>query len=180
MTTQRLELEAKGATDKAAQAEVKRDTARHEMEMARLETEAAGNARAQVELELSRVQWALATSEGGQLKAESELDSIRQALTATEEACQKVEEDNSGLTDERLSLVMELRAIKEDFAAFREKSSLEKSALEAEFGASGDVIFNYGYGCCAFAKDIRGSKPLIPTGMSNASISLTPDFFVNP
>ena len=67
--------------------------------------------------------------------------------------------------DERLSLVMELGATKEDFAAFREKSSAEKSALEAEFNASGDVIFNYGYGCCAFAHDICGSKPLIPAGM---------------
>ena len=40
---------------------------------------------------------------------------------------------------------MELRAIKEDFAAFLEKSSAEKSALEAEFDASSDVIFDYGY-----------------------------------
>ena len=46
--------------------------------------------------------------------------------------------------DERLSLVMELGATKEDFAAFPEKSSPEKLALEAEFDASGDVIFNYG------------------------------------
>ena len=75
---------------------------------------------------------------------------------------------------------MELGATKEDFAAFQEKSSAEKSALEAEFDASGDVIFNYGYGCCAFAHDIRGSKPMIPTGMPNSSTALTPDFFVNP
>ena len=54
-------------------------------------------------------------------------------------------EENSRLTDERLSLVMEMGATKEDFAAFREKSSAEKSVLEAEFDASGDVIFNYGY-----------------------------------
>ena len=41
--------------------------------MVRLEIKAAGSARAQVELELSRVQSALSISEGGQLKAESEL-----------------------------------------------------------------------------------------------------------
>ena len=75
---------------------------------------------------------------------------------------------------------MELRATKEDFAAFREKSSAEKSALEAEFDASGDVIFNFGYDCCAFVHDIRGSKPLISVGMPDASTALTPDFFVNP
>ena len=82
--------------------------------------------------------------------------------------------------DERLSLVMEMGAIKEDFTAFREKSSAEKSALEAEFDASGDVIFNYGYGCCAFAHNIRGIKSLIPAGMPDALTALTINFFVNP
>ena len=144
--------------------------------MARLDTEAAANVRAQVDSELSRVQFALATSEGGWLKAESELDYVRQALAAAKEACRKAEEENSRLTDERLSLVMELGATKEDFAAFWEKSSREKSTLEAKFDASGDVIFNYGYGCCAFAHDIRGSKPLIPAEMPDASIALTQDF----
>ena len=75
---------------------------------------------------------------------------------------------------------MELGSTKEDFAAFQEKSSTEKSALEVEFDASGDAIFNYGYGCCAFAHDIRGSKPMIPTGMPEVSTALTSDFFVNP
>ena len=101
-----------------AQVEAKRDAARYETVMARLETEAAGNARAQVELELTRVQCALTTSKGGQLKAESELDSVRQALAAAKEACRKEEEENSLLTYERLSLLMELGATKEDFEAF--------------------------------------------------------------
>ena len=43
-----------------------------------------------------------------------------------------------------------------------------------------DVIFNYGYGCCAFAYDIRGSKPMIPVGMPDTYAPLTPKFFVNP
>ena len=75
---------------------------------------------------------------------------------------------------------MELGATKDDFAAFRDKSSAERSALEAEFDASSDVIFNYGYGCCAYAHDIRGSKPKIPPGMPDTSTPLTSEFFVNP
>ena len=82
--------------------------------------------------------------------------------------------------DERLSLLIELGAIKEDFAAFREKSSAEKSALEAEFAASSDVIFYYGYGCCTFAHDIRGSMLIILVGMPDTSTPLSPEFFVNP
>ena len=99
---------------------------------------------------------------------------------ATKEACRRVEEENGHLTDERLSLLVELGITKDDFADFRESSSVERSALEAEFDASSDVIFNYGYGCCAFAHDIRRSKPKIPPGMPDTSTSLTPEFFVNP
>ena len=82
-------------------------------------------------------------------------------MAAAKEAYRRAEEENSRLMDERLSLLMELGAIKEDFTAFREKSSADKSTLEAEFDASSDVIFDYGYGCCAFAHDIRGSKTMI-------------------
>ena len=55
LTTRRWELEVKEATDKVAQAEAERDVARLETVMALLETESAGSAQAQVELELSRV-----------------------------------------------------------------------------------------------------------------------------
>ena len=99
---------------------------------------------------------------------------------ATKEAFQRVEEENGHLTNERLSLLVELGATKDDFATFWEKSFIERSALEAEFDASNDVIFNYGYGYCAFAHDIRGSKPKIPLRMPDTSTSLTPEFFVNP
>ena len=78
MISHRLKLKAKEVADKASRAKAERDVARHETVMARLETEVAGNARAQVESELPRVQCALATSEGGRLKAESKLNSVRQ------------------------------------------------------------------------------------------------------
>ena len=90
MTIRRLELEAKEVADRAARAETERDAAPHEVAMARLEIEAAGSARAQVELELSRVQSALTTSEGGQLKSESELGFVQQALVVAKEACWRV------------------------------------------------------------------------------------------
>ena len=52
--------------------------------------------------------------------------------------------------------------------------------MESEFDANSDVIFNYRYGCRAFAHNICGSEPLIPIGMSDTSTPLTPEFFVNP
>ena len=57
---------------------------------------------------------------------------------------------------------------------------MEKKAVEEEFDASGDVILNYGYGCCAFAHNICMSKPLIPVRMPDTTNSLPPKFFVNP
>ena len=68
--------------------------------MAWLEIEAARSARAQVELELSRVQSALTTSEGSRLKAKSKLGSVQQALVDAKEACRRVEEKSGRLTDE--------------------------------------------------------------------------------
>ena len=96
------------------------------------------------------------------------------------EAHQRVEEESGRLTDERLSVLMELGPTKDDFAAFRDKSSAERSALEVDFDASSDMIFNYGYGCCVYEHDIHGSKPKIPSGMPDTSTPLTPEFFMNP
>ena len=91
-----------------------------------------------------------------------------------------MEEENGRLTDERLSLLMELGATKDDFPAFQERTFAEKTTMEAEFDGSSDVIFNYDYGCCAFAHNICGSEPLIPIGMPDTSTPLTPEFFLNP
>ena len=52
--------------------------------------------------------------------------------------------------------------------------------MEAEFDASGETLFNYGYSCFVFTHNICGSKPQIPDGMLDPSVPLTPEFFSNP
>ena len=42
------------------------------------------------------------------------------------------------------------------------------------------MIFNYGYGCCAFAHNIYGSHPEVLEGMPDTSKPLSPEFFINP
>ena len=96
------------------------------------------------------------------------------------EACRKAEEEICQLTDERLSLIIEVGACKEELPTFQVKATVEREAMEAEFDASSDVIFNYGYGCCAFGHDIRGSKPMILVGMPDMIEPLPPEFFINP
>ena len=89
-------------------------------------------------------------------------------------------EEVSCLTDERVSLLIELGASKDELSAFRAEVAKEKKALEVEYDASFEVIFNYGYSCCNFVHNIYESKPKIPNGMSSTSEPLTPEFFVNP
>ena len=57
------EKEAKEGVENVTRAEAKRDVARHKASMARMDTDAAGNARAKVESELDRVQNALTVAE---------------------------------------------------------------------------------------------------------------------
>ena len=100
-------------------------------------------------------------------------------MVAAGEACRKAKEENCRLTDERLSLIMELGASKDELSIFQAKVTMEKKAMEEEFDASGDVIFNYGYGCCAFVHNICGSNYLIRAEMPDTKAA-TSRVFVNP
>ena len=179
LACRRLGLEAKESDEKATWAEVERDATRHEVVMAKLQIEGAVNTRPQVESELARVQCALAVLENARLRAESERGVAQEALAVGGEACRKAKEKNNRLMDQRLALVMEPETIKDDFAAFREKAVADRETMEAEFDASGDTLFNYGY-CCVFTHNICEGKPQIHNGMPDPSVLLTPEFFANP
>ena len=56
----------------------------------------------------------------------------------------------------------------------------EKKALEEAYKEGFNVIFNYGYGCCAFTHNSCGSQPEVPNGMPDTSKSLSLEFFINP
>ena len=66
--------------------------------MACMDADAAGNAKARVESELARVQ---------------------NALAVAEEARQKADDEVSRLTDERVSLLLELGTCKDEISAIR-------------------------------------------------------------
>ena len=42
------------------------------------------------------------------------------------------------------------------------------------------MIFNHGYGCCAFTHNICGSQPEVPDEMPDTSKILSQEFFINP
>ena len=136
-----------------------RDTARHDASMTRMDANAAGNARAKVESELAKVQ---------------------NSLAVAEEARRKAKDEVSRLADERVSLLLELRTCKDKVSAIWVEALKEKKALEEAYEEGFDVIFNYGYGCCAFAHNICKSQPEVPDGMPDTSKPLSPKFFINP
>ena len=112
--------------------------------MTRTDADAVGSARAKLESELARVQ---------------------NALAVVNEARRKVEDKASRLANERVSLLLELRTCKDEVSAIRAEALKEKKALEEAYEEGFDVIFNYGYGCCAFAHNICGSQPEVPDGI---------------
>ena len=97
-----------------------------------------------MESELALVQHALVASEDAWNKVESKLDVAQQALAASRKAFRMAKEETNRLTDERVSLLVELRARKDELAAFRAEVSNDKKALEVEYDAGFEVIFNYG------------------------------------
>ena len=76
-SSRRWENEVKESVENMAGAEVERDTALHDASMARMDADAAGNARAKVESELARFQNALAVVEEARWKAKDEIHSSR-------------------------------------------------------------------------------------------------------
>ena len=103
--SRRWEKEAEEGVEKVARVEVKKDAARHEASMARMDADAAGSVRAKVESRLARVQNALAISE---------------------EARQKTEDEASRLAVERVSMLVELGSNKYEVSALHTQALKEK------------------------------------------------------
>ena len=138
--SRRWDKEAKEGIERAAQAEAEKDAARHEDSMASIDADAAGSARVKVESELARVQ---------------------NALAASEEARRKAEDKDSCLSVERVFLLLELGSSKDEVSALQAQALKKKKALEEAYEEGFDVIFNYGYGCCALAHYICESEPVV-------------------
>ena len=168
-----LELKARESSEKDARAETERDAARNEAEMAKLATKGAVNDWAQMESELARVQSAMMLVEKARRRSEFEHG-------ATLEALKKAEEENDHLANEKVALIIELEALKDNFSTLWDKAAADREAIEAKFDSSSNTLFNYSYGCYTFMHNICGSKPQILEGMSNPSVPLTAEFFTNP
>ena len=96
-------------------------------------TAAAGDAKARVEDDLTRV-----------------LDTL---VAAEEDGC-RLEAEIARLAVERTSLLLELEESKDEVSSLLSQASKDKEALEEDYQKALELIFSYGYECCAFKHSI--------------------------
>ena len=65
-------------------------------------------------------------------------------------------------------------------SSLQSQASKDKRAMEEEYQKALEVIFAYGYRCCAFKHNICGDRPDVPKGMLDSASPLPLKFFVNP
>ena len=96
-----------------------------------------------------------------------------------EEARCKTEEEATRLEVKRTSLLLEIEVAKDEVSTLHAKERKDKEAMEEDYQKAMELIFTYGYGCCAF-KHICGDQPEVPDGMPDSSNPLSPEFFCEP
>ena len=127
--------EAKDGEERIAWGERERDEAKQEAKVGQLVATAAGDAKARVEDDLTKALNALAATEEGERRSEAEI-----AL----------------LEAERVSLLLDLEASKGKASSLHAWVGKDKEAMEKDYQKALELIFSYGYGCCAFKHSIYG------------------------
>ena len=98
---------------------------------------------------------------------------------AAEEARRKVEAEAAHLEVERTSLLLDIEAAKDEVSSFQSQAGKNKEAIEEDYHKSLELIFAYGYGCCAFKHNICGDHPKVSDGMPDSSDPLPSEFFMD-
>ena len=92
----------------------------------------------------------------------------------------KVEARTARLEVEWTSLLLELRAAKDEVSSLHSQAGRDKEAMEEECQKALEVIFAYGYSCCVFKHNICGDHLEVLDGMPHSADLLPLEFFVNP
>ena len=121
----------------------------------------------------------LAAVAAGEAKArvEDDLTRVRNSLAAAKEDECGLEAEVARLTIERTSLLLDLEASRDEVSALHSQVSKDKEAMVEDYQKALEQIFSYGYGCCAFKHGINGDRPRILDGMPNSIDPLPPKFF---
>ena len=102
------------------------------------------------------------------------------AKARVEEAKSKAEAETTRLEVKWTSLLLEIRATKDEVFFLQTQAGKDKEAMEKDYQKALEMIFAYGYGCCAFKHNIYGDHPRVTNGMPYTSVSLPLEFFADP
>ena len=83
------------------------------------------------------------------------------------------------LTIERMSLLLELEASRDEVSALHSQVGKDKEAMVEDYQKALEEIFAYGNGCCVFKHGIRSDRPRIPDGMPDSVDPIPLEFFAN-
>ena len=89
-------------------------------------------------------------------RVEDDLATVLDALAAVEEDGLKLEAEIAHLAVERTTLLLELEASKDKVSSLNSQAGKDKEAMEEDYQKALELIFAYGYGCCAFKLYICG------------------------
>ena len=118
-----------------------------------------GDAKARVEVDLTKALNSLAVAKEGESRLEAEIARV---------------------DAKRVLLLLELEASKGEVSSLHAQVGKDKEDMVKDYQGSLKLIFAYGYGCCTFKNNICGDRLEIPNGMPNSANPLPPEFFVNP
>ena len=85
------------------------------------------------------------TSCDAKARAEDDLTRVLDALVATKEDGRRLEAEVAHLAVERMSLLLELEASKDEVSSIHSQAGKVKEAMEEDYQKALELIFAYGY-----------------------------------
>ena len=127
---------------------------------------AAEDAKARVEVDLTNALNSLAAAKEGGRRSWTKI------------ACLEIE--FARVEAKRTSLLLELEASKGEVSSLHARAGKDRKDMVKDYQGSLELIFAYGYGCCAFKNNICGDGLEIPDGMPDSANPLPSYLFFNP
>ena len=119
-----------------------------------------GDAKARVEVDLTKALNSLAAAEEGGSRSEAEIT--------------RLEAELAHVKAEQASLLLELEASKGEVSSLLARVENDREDMVKDYQGSLELIFAYHYGCYAFKNNICGDWPKIPDGMLDSTNPLPP------
>ena len=101
-------------------------------------------------------------------------------MAVANEARRKAGAEAAFLEVEQTSLMLEIRAAKNEVSSLHSQAGKGKEAMEEDYKKALKLIFSYDYRCCMLKYNICGDHPEVPNGMPDSSDPLPLEFFINP